>query len=166
MLRESELISQHVEEVKAVVDDLAVATAAGSGHAAEEQNLFRPAIDVPENPPHVVLDFLSTSELEGGASRSGTIGGKLRSVVMLGDVLQSIWAIRSALTRAVVTGGMSGVGKSCALRGLAEDHVVRRRFRHGIYYTFLGKDATKQRLFNSSPRRSRLAVDVELGRRF
>lgn len=38
---------------------------------------------------------------------------------------------------------MSGVGKSCPVRGLAEDSEVKERFRDGIYYVILDTDATE-----------------------
>lgn len=104
--------------------------------------LFSPSLYVPDNPPHVVLSFQSASELEQVGCQPRISESKLKSVVLKSDGLVSIGTAGSPLAHAIGTEGMSGVGKSCTLRGLAKDPEVRQRFRHGINYLVLGKDAT------------------------
>ena len=42
----------------------------------------------------------------------------------------------------IVASGKGGVGKTCALRGLAEDAEIKDRFGGGTLYIQLGSDAT------------------------
>lgn len=49
-------------------------------------------------------------------------------------------------TSAIGLTGMGGIGKSCALRGLALDAEIRSRFFDGIYWLDLGHESSKEKV--------------------
>lgn len=106
----------------------------------QKQDSFQPSFDVPQNPPHVVLQFGSESDMEGDAVGHLTVEAQLKDSVLRSDGLRSVAAVGSSSTLVPSVGmrGMSGVGKSCALQGLATDLQVRQRFPDGIYFLVLG----------------------------
>lgn len=87
------------------------------------------------------------SEMEGDAivgAVSFTFEAKLKHAVLRTDgSRQSSDAVGSLVAGGVGVRGMSGVGKSCALRGLAKDVEVCERFWDGIYFRLLGQEATE-----------------------
>ncbi|CAN8065351.1 unnamed protein product [Agarophyton chilense] len=134
------LITQNAEHVVDAIErqlrPLTDAIAPG-----DEPDSFRPCFNVPENPSHVVLNFNCNPELEPPVPRRSNPEGHLKMKVLQSNGTQSIAAVGSRLSHLIGTDGMSGVGKSCALRGLAKDPDIRERFRDGIYFITLGKEA-------------------------
>lgn len=82
---------------------------------------YHPICNVPPNPSRLILDYSSHSTNEGK---------------MKADIL----APHEPLTPSIIVLGSGGTGKTCALRGLAEDLDIRRRFPDGILYIQLGSD--------------------------
>jgi len=109
---------------------------------------FQPSFDeIPPNPPHVVLNFASISNVDEATLASLTVETKLKQAVLRSDGAASAATVTPRLAsrqRMGISGvrGMSGAGKSCALRALARDVEVRAHFRDGIYFMVLGKAAT------------------------
>lgn len=79
---------------------------------------------VPPNPPRLTLSYSTTDTYEGKlkAEILGSLQGKNRIV-------------------GVVALGLGGVGKTCALRGLADDKQIRETFPDGILFIQLGNDS-------------------------
>lgn len=90
---------------------------------------------VPSNPPRVVLD-LNAKSVE---RKPSTFEAKLKAAVLKCSPTTGIKQIDPPI---VAARGPSGVGKSCALRALARDGEIMRRFPDGIFHIQLGKDAT------------------------
>lgn len=80
--------------------------------------------NVPPNPPRLTLDY----------STEATYEGKLKA-----EILSSFQ--NSSRIVGVVAVGLGGVGKTCALRGLAGDPQVKETFPDGILYIQLGNDS-------------------------
>lgn len=79
------------EDITDAVENLCAAVAKGSA-SRNEPDAFRPAFDVPENPPHVFINFQSASISLQEVDRSLSIEGKLKSVVLRSDgVLSKRW---------------------------------------------------------------------------
>ncbi|PXF44228.1 Vegetative incompatibility protein HET-E-1 [Gracilariopsis chorda] len=78
---------------------------------------------VPRNPPRLILDY----------STSDTCEGKLKDAVLCLGESQVV---------AVLACGQGGVGKTCALRGLADETEVKNVFPGELLYIQLGNDAT------------------------
>lgn len=87
------------------------------------ENVYVPDNNVPPNPPRLTLDY----------SSSLTCEGRLKAAVLDTDDTKVIQ---------VVAHGMGGVGKTCALQGLAQDIDVKQRFPGGLLHIQLGNDAT------------------------
>lgn len=79
--------------------------------------------NVPPNPPRLTLDYSTVLTCEG----------QLKAAVLKEDGSRVV---------GVVALGMGGVGKTCALRGLAEEEDIKQRFPGGLYFIQVGKDAT------------------------
>eukprot|EP00178_Gracilaria_changii_P023026 TRINITY_DN68_c0_g1_i11.p1 TRINITY_DN68_c0_g1~~TRINITY_DN68_c0_g1_i11.p1 ORF type:complete len:1153 (+),score=198.74 TRINITY_DN68_c0_g1_i11:2850-6308(+) len=88
-----------------------------------EQDQYTSCNTVPSNPPRLTLNYDSQTTYEG----------KLRAAIL--------GASESRIV-AVLATGKGGVGKTCALKGLAEDNEIKREFGGGILYMELGNDAT------------------------
>lgn len=83
---------------------------------------FAPTIVVPSNPPRLTLDYDSPHTREG----------ELKAAVLNKS---------SGRIVSVIAAGQGGVGKTCALRGLAGDDDIKRRFAT-ILYIQLTKEAS------------------------
>lgn len=81
-----------------------------------------PMNHVPPNPPRLTLDYSSKITPEG----------KLKSAILARTEKRLI---------AFMASGQGGVGKTCALRGLAEDNDIKAKFLGGIFYIQLGNDS-------------------------
>lgn len=114
--------------------------------SVENPDKFRSSFHVPRNPPHVILKFGSNSEMSPIGPREVTLEAQLKQAIIRRDRKKSVGAIGSTTGHPVGMKGMSGVGKSCALRGLATDREVRERFPDGIYWLSLGKDCTVENI--------------------
>ena len=110
-----------------------------------EREEFTPSFDVPENPPHVILKFRQRAEIDAEIGSDATPEEQLRKKLLGLDGPQSVGAVGRGSRTTVGMKGMGGIGKSCALRGLAVDGEVRKKFCDGIYWLILGQDATKTR---------------------
>jgi TPR repeat protein len=91
------------------------------------EDVFVPFFYEPRNPTGVVLALNSTDTSEG---------------VLKAAVLRE----NDDCVGAVGSTGMGGVGKTCALKAIACDEDVTRRFTGGVYYLMLGKDATPEQV--------------------
>ncbi|PXF41425.1 hypothetical protein BWQ96_08860 [Gracilariopsis chorda] len=80
--------------------------------------------NVPPNPPRLTLDYTTENTCEG----------RLKA-----EILRSLQS--SSRIVGVVASGLGGVGKTCALRGLAREEDVKRKFPDGILYISLGNDS-------------------------
>eukprot|EP00178_Gracilaria_changii_P002243 TRINITY_DN13325_c0_g1_i1.p1 TRINITY_DN13325_c0_g1~~TRINITY_DN13325_c0_g1_i1.p1 ORF type:complete len:1137 (-),score=180.46 TRINITY_DN13325_c0_g1_i1:3414-6824(-) len=100
------------------------------GSHPEYQETYTPCVTVPSNPPKLTLEYGSSITYEG----------RLRAAV-----LRKIGSRKAP----VVAIGQGGVGKTCALRGLAEDAEIKRVFSGGILYIELGNDATLPNIVES-----------------
>lgn len=78
--------------------------------------------NVPPNPPRMTLDYTTEETCEG----------RLKAAILEGT---------SSGVVGIVASGPGGVGKTCALRGLANDSEIRKRFKNGILYMSLGNDS-------------------------
>lgn len=87
------------------------------------EDRFTSTIYVPSNPPRLTLDYnsLTTRESQLKAAVLDESSGRIVSVI---------------------AAGQGGVGKTCALRGLAEDNDIRNRFS-SILYIQLSDKATR-----------------------
>lgn len=90
-----------------------------SDQSVSEQ--YVPGSNVPPNPPRLTFDY-NTKE---------TCEGRLKAAILEGS---------SSGVVGIVASGLGGVGKTCALRGLAKDTDIRERFADGIFYIQLGND--------------------------
>lgn len=91
----------------------------------EEHNLsdeYTPDNNVPPNPPRLTLDYSTTETCEG----------RLKACILEGSTSGVV---------GVVASGLGGVGKTCAVRGLATDTDIRNQFSGGVLYIQLGNDA-------------------------
>lgn len=79
--------------------------------------------NVPLNPPRLTLDYNSTDTCEG----------QLKCAILEGS--------KSGIV-GVMASGQGGVGKTCALRGLARDTEITQRFTGGVLYIKLGNNAS------------------------
>lgn len=124
--------------------ELAAAGSFGTNRPERDHDSFQSCFGfgVPDNPSHVVLNFLTVAQLERNSTSPRSIETELKAAVLQRDGSQSIAAVGSDIARNVGVEGMSGVGKSCALRGLVKDADVLERFVDGIYYISLGMDAS------------------------
>ncbi|CDF32580.1 WD40-repeat containing protein [Chondrus crispus] len=110
-----------------------------SSDPQHQPDLFTPSFDVPTNPPHVVLNFGPVAFAPGEGHRHDiSLECRLKLAILRPPA--SIEGTTSSHPRIVGMQGMSGVGKSCALRGLATDRDVRARFSDGVYWLGLGED--------------------------
>jgi NB-ARC domain len=91
----------------------------------EREDSFTPHFDKPRNPLGVVLNLGSDETLEG----------KVKAAVLRRDD-DCVGAVGSA--------GMGGVGKTCALKGIACDDDISSRYVGGVYYMTVGKNATPE----------------------
>lgn len=98
-----------------------------------DQDRYISDCNVPLNPPRLTLDYDTQDTAEGNLK--ATIMEKNNGGVV-----------------AVVASGMGGVGKTCALRGLAKDSSVKERFPGGVLYIELGNDAGVPDLINGIAR--------------
>ncbi|PXF45022.1 Vegetative incompatibility protein HET-E-1 [Gracilariopsis chorda] len=87
------------------------------------QDYYKARNTVPRNPPRLILNY----------NRSDTCEGKLKDAVLCKEEGQVV---------AVLACGQGGVGKTCALRGLAGETEVKSAFPGGLLYIQLGNDAT------------------------
>ncbi|PXF40429.1 Vegetative incompatibility protein HET-E-1 [Gracilariopsis chorda] len=87
------------------------------------QDYYKARNTVPRNPPRLILNY----------NRSDTCEGKLKDAVLCKEQGQVV---------AVLACGQGGVGKTCALRGLAGETEVKSAFPGGLLYIQLGNDAT------------------------
>lgn len=93
-------------------------------HERMATDIYKPANNVPRNPPRLTLDYNSMSTSEG----------QLKDAVLDDS---------RANTVEVIADGMGGVGKTCAMLGLAMEGDVQERFKDGLLFIKLGKDANK-----------------------
>ena len=105
---------------------------------------FKASFHVPKNPEHVILKFGRSEDAGNGTGRMMAPEERLRQSVLREGESQNVGAVGARRGNVVGTKGMGGIGKSCALFGLASDEEVRSRFCDGIYWLVLGQDATKQ----------------------
>lgn len=117
------------------IDKLALNQGASRNHASEDEDEFQPTFDVPENPPYVILKYGSVSDAQDAPQ---TAEAELKKAVLRIGTTRNVGAVGMR--------GMSGVGKSCALRGLAGDLDVKNWFDGGVYWLSLGQDATERDL--------------------
>lgn len=80
--------------------------------------------NVPPNPPRLTLDYATTETNEG----------KLKAEIISSLKGGSLSVGAGAL-------GLGGVGKTCALRGLADDKQIMETVLGGILYIQLGNDS-------------------------
>ncbi|PXF39808.1 Vegetative incompatibility protein HET-E-1 [Gracilariopsis chorda] len=95
--------------------------------AINEEDNAQPGIyardnNVPRNPPRLTQDY----------DNPNTCEGRLRASILDPSSRQVI---------AVVASGKGGVGKTCAMRGLAWEPRIRERFSGGTLYIQLGNDS-------------------------
>eukprot|EP00178_Gracilaria_changii_P003929 TRINITY_DN15_c0_g2_i1.p1 TRINITY_DN15_c0_g2~~TRINITY_DN15_c0_g2_i1.p1 ORF type:complete len:854 (+),score=163.13 TRINITY_DN15_c0_g2_i1:992-3553(+) len=90
---------------------------------------YVPVSNVPPNPPRLTLEYSDASSSEGN----------LRAAVMQEDENKIV---------GVVAVGMGGVGKTCALRGLARLSEIKEKFTGGVLYIQLGNDASMSTLID------------------
>lgn len=100
------------------------------GNASES---YAPTSNVPPNPPRLTLDYETT----------GTCEGKLRASVLRASNRGMV---------SVAAFGLGGVGKTCALRGLASDELIKQTFHDGIFYISLGNDSRVSDVINGIAR--------------
>lgn len=86
-------------------------------------DLYQPHSNVPPNPPRLTLNYNSTETCEG----------KLKSAILKASKGRVV---------GVMADGQGGVGKTCALRGLARDPQIERVFTGGVLYIKLGNNAS------------------------
>lgn len=118
-------------------DELIVIGSLPSGiQATAAQAASRPTGFVPKNPTGVLLDYeIPTTE-----------EGRLKRALLEDDYAASgVNGAANATNRSsylAAVSGMSGVGKTCALRGLGYLDDIWRRFANGIFFLSLGQDAS------------------------
>lgn len=100
---------------------------------------FHARFDAPPNPPSILIDFDST-DAEG---RPATFEARLKAALLRSTATGSF---------GVIAQGMSGVGKTCALRALAADDDVIARFEGGVYFMVLGAQATNKTIIRQLAR--------------
>ncbi|CDF36555.1 NB-ARC protein [Chondrus crispus] len=105
---------------------------------------FKASFQVPKNPDHVILKFGRSEDAGNSTERMTAPEERLRRSVLRPGDRQNVGAVGARRGGVVGTKGMGGIGKSCALRGLASDEEVRSRFCDGIYWLVLGQDATER----------------------
>ncbi|CDF37277.1 WD40-repeat containing protein [Chondrus crispus] len=105
---------------------------------------FKASFQVPKNPDHVILKFGRSEDAGNSTERMTAPEERLRRSVLRPGDRQNVGAVGARRGGVVGTKGMGGIGKSCALRGLALNEEVRSRFCDGIYWLVLGQDATKR----------------------
>lgn len=95
---------------------------------------FRPSYQVPRNPDNVVLKFKHVSDADASPlPDQETVETCLKKAVLNPRGVGSVGAVGFRFRETVGMKGMGGVGKSCALRGLAHDEQVRKYFTGGAY---------------------------------
>ncbi|PXF42703.1 Vegetative incompatibility protein HET-E-1 [Gracilariopsis chorda] len=80
--------------------------------------------NVPPNPPRLTLDYSSTVTCEGS---------------LKAEILSCVQS--SSRIVGVMASGLGGVGKTCALRGLADEKGIQDVFPDGILFIQLGNDS-------------------------
>lgn len=85
---------------------------------------YHHANNVPKNPPRLTLDYNSEHTSEG-------------------QLKQAVLDHSSSGLVEIIAEGMGGVGKTCALQGLATQPHIHQTFKDGLLYIKLGTDATK-----------------------
>lgn len=96
-------------------------------HAPTET--YTTVFSVPRNPPRLTLDYNTKCTYEG-MLKDAILDGSTSGIV------------------AVLASGLGGVGKTCALRGLAMDSEIKTRFPEGILYMQLGNDSRPSDIVN------------------
>lgn len=91
---------------------------------SQTEDIYRRKNTVPPNPPRLTLDYSTLKTCEG----------RLKAAI-LHDSASNIVE--------VIAEGMGGVGKTCALQGLAEQPDVQNRFHDGLLFIKLGNHATR-----------------------
>lgn len=104
-----------------------------AGSVTHTQESYVPDSNVPPNPPRLTLDYNTTNTFEG----------RLKAAIIEGS---------SSGIVGVVASGLGGVGKTCALRGLAKDPDIKHRFPGGVLYIQLGNDARISDIINGVAR--------------
>lgn len=94
---------------------------------------------VEATPEFLALDY-DSKDREGNAV---TIEGELKAKILQTRTNTCVGVLDAHVTDSKVTGavGGGGVGKTCAVRGLAKDPEILKTFTGGIYEIALGKDA-------------------------
>lgn len=121
-------ISQRLQPIETVLHDINRAVS-----PLENPVTFKPSF-FKETPPHFVRHHFETAADTPGPE---THEAKLKRIVLREN------HPNGRPVTAVV--GMSGAGKSCALRGLAEQKDVISRFPGGVYFMSLGAEAKRRR---------------------
>lgn len=106
---------------------------------------YVPVINVPPNPLRLTLDYTTEETCEG----------KLKAAILEGS--------RSGVI-GIVASGRGGVGKTCALRGLAGEPEIRERFGDGILYMSLGNESNLSDLINKISRAVEVTGGTQLAR--
>ncbi|CDF33320.1 WD40-repeat containing protein [Chondrus crispus] len=97
-------------------------------------DVFKPSFAVEFNPSTVLIDLKSTCR---GCTDPDTVERKLKAAVLSTRITSHVGATAV---------GQAGVGKTCALRAIAHDEEVVKRFPGGVYFSTLGKDAREAEL--------------------
>lgn len=143
-------IEKELERLQSVVVSLDQVAKDNVDPSADHEDSFKFVNMVPANPTHIALDFREGSK---------TPESELKS---------AIFNENSCGTVTAVAGGMGGVGKTCALRGVGLHPEAPARFPGGILYLSVGEESGKGELIRkiaSMVRRSggkRKSLEVQL----
>lgn len=124
-----EYLQKRLEKLGTSINNLHQLSQQESGHSTNRKDRFRVRYMIERNGGNVYLDFEDENSPES------------KLMLAIFD--------KESKTVSVVASGMGGVGKTCALRGVALHKDAKERFPDGILYMSLGVEAGPEKLVSS-----------------
>lgn len=123
-------LNECVEELRLVIVEMHEVKQKLINPPENQPDIFEVVNMVPANPPHIALNFKDSKTIEA-------------------QLKKAIFEKKSNGTVTAMAAGMSGVGKTCALRGVGLEKDTTSRFPDGILYMTLGAESGKAQLIQN-----------------